>query len=154
MTVDPDAVILPGLVDSHVHICDPGTDWEGFASATAAAAAGGITTLVDMPIDSFPATVDLTAWHEAPGHGGTASGRRCHLGRPRAAEPRQIDALLDAGVVGFKCFLVDPGSPDFEAVDDEVLMRALAATAHTGVPVMVHAEDFTGAPPRQLKPTL
>ena len=57
--IGADAVLLPGLVDTHVHICDPGTDWEGFATATAAAAAGGITTLVDMPIDSFPATVDL-----------------------------------------------------------------------------------------------
>ena len=147
ITVGADAVILPGLVDSHVHICDPGMNWEGFASATAAAAAGGITTLVDMPIDSFPATVDLDSldakrrategqlYVDLAVWGGLASHNLDQLG-----------PLLDAGVVGFKCFLVDPGSPGFDAVDDEVLTAALAATANTGVPIMVHAEDFDGAP--------
>src|SRR5437773_9293554 len=62
LELGPDVVLLPGLVDSHVHVCEPGnTDWEGFASATKAAAAGGVTTLVDMPIDSVPATVSLDA---------------------------------------------------------------------------------------------
>jgi allantoinase len=147
ITIGADAVILPGLVDSHVHICDPGTDWEGFATATAAAAAGGITTLVDMPIDSFPATVDLDS---------LAAKRRAMEGQLQvdvalwgglaSNNSQQIGSLLDAGVVGFKCFLIDPGSPDFDAVDDQVLTEALAATAQAGVPVMVHAEDFTGAP--------
>jgi len=145
--VDADAVILPGLVDTHVHICEPGTDWEGFASATAAAAAGGITSLVDMPIDSFPATVDLDT---------LAAKRRAAEGQLQVdlalwggLTPRNvhtIGALIDAGAVGLKCFLVDPGSPDFEAVDDTVLEQALAITAPAGVPVMVHAEDFAGAP--------
>jgi allantoinase len=147
VTIGADAVILPGLVDSHVHVCDPGTDWEGFATATAAAAAGGITTLVDMPIDSFPATVDLdslAAKHRA------AEGRlHTDLAIWGGVTPGSVGViadLLDAGVAGFKCFLVDPGSPDFEAVDDEVLTTALALTAEAGVPVMVHAEDFAGAP--------
>lgn len=145
--IGADAVLLPGLVDTHVHICDPGTDWEGFATATAAAAAGGITTLVDMPIDSFPATVDLDS---------LAAKRRAAEGQLHVdvalwggLTRRSLDdmgALIDAGVVGFKCFLVDPGSPDFEAVDDEVLEAGLAVAARAGVPVMVHAEDFAGAP--------
>jgi allantoinase len=147
ITIGADAVILPGLVDSHVHICDPGTDWEGFATATAAAAASGITTLVDMPIDSFPATVDLVSL--AAKHRATEGQLHTDVaiwGGLTPGNTDKIDALLDAGVVGFKCFLVDPGSPDFEAVDDDVLTTALAATAQAGVPVMVHAEDFAGAP--------
>lgn len=147
ITLDADAVILPGLVDSHVHVCDPGTDWEGFATATAAAAAGGITTLVDMPIDSFPATVDLDSLNAK--HRATEGQLQVDLaiwGGLASHNLDQLGPLLDAGVVGFKCFLVDPGSPDFDAVGDEVLTAALAATASTGVPIMVHAEDFNGAP--------
>jgi allantoinase len=148
ITIGADAVVLPGIVDTHVHICEPGNAaWEGFATATAAAAAGGITTLVDMPVDSVPATVDpgaLAAKREA-GEG------QIHVdvgfwGGVTPASIASMGALLDAGVVGFKCFLVDSGAVDFPPLDDESLELALAATARMGVPLMVHAEDFTGAP--------
>lgn len=151
-TFGRDLVVLPGLVDTHVHICEPGnTDWEGFATATAAAAAGGVTTLVDMPIDSFPATVDvgaLVAKRDA------AEGQlRVDVGFWGGVTPASVGsmaALHAAGVIGFKCFLVDSGAPDFPAVDEESLEAALAFTARTGVPLVVHAEDlavFPAPPP-------
>lgn len=153
ITIGADAVVLPGLVDTHVHVCEPGNAaWEGFATATAAAAAGGITTLVDMPIDSVPATVDpeaLAAKRQA------AEGQlRVDVGFWGGVTPTSLgsmEALLDAGVVGFKCFLVDSGAKDFPAVDDLSLELALAVTARTGVPLMVHAEDLAGVP--ALKPS-
>jgi allantoinase len=146
--IPDDAVVLPGLVDTHVHVCEPGnTEWEGFATATAAAAAGGITTLVDMPIDSVPATVNpdaLAAKQQV------AEGQlRVDVGFWGGVTSTSLDSmegLLDAGVVGFKCFLVDSGAEDFPPLDDQNLALALAVTARAGVPLMVHAEDFTGAP--------
>jgi len=146
VTIGADAVVLPGVVDTHVHVCEPGnTAWEGFATATAAAAAGGITTLVDMPIDSVPATVDpdtLGAKRQA-----TEGQLRVDVGFWGGVTPTSLasmGALLDAGVVGFKCFLVDSGAEDFPPLDDESLELALAFTARMGVPLMVHAEDLAG----------
>ena len=151
ITIGADAVVLPGLVDTHVHICEPGnTAWEGFSSATAAAAAGGITTLVDMPIDSVPATVDpdaLAAKRQA-----TEGQLHVDVGFWGGVTPSSLGsmgALLDAGVVGFKCFLVDSGAEDFPPLDDRSLELALAVTARTGVPLMVHAEDLAGVPALQ-----
>ena len=148
VTIGADAVVLPGLVDTHVHVCEPGnTAWEGFATATAAAAAGGITTLVDMPIDSVPATVDpdaLAAKRQA-----TEGQLRVDVGFWGGVTPTSLasmGALLDAGVVGFKCFLVDSGAEDFPPLDDQSLELALAFTARVGVPLMVHAEDLAGVP--------
>jgi allantoinase len=148
IAIGADAVVLPGVVDTHVHVCEPGnTAWEGFATATAAAAAGGITTLVDMPIDSFPATVDpdaLAAKRQA-----TEGQLRVDVGFWGGVTPTSLasmGALLDAGVVGFKCFLVDSGAEDFPPLDDRSLDLALAVTARTGVPLMVHAEDLAGVP--------
>jgi allantoinase len=146
ITIGAEAVVLPGLVDTHVHVCEPGNAaWEGFATATAAAAAGGITTLVDMPIDSVPATVDpdaLAAKRQA-----TEGKLRVDVGFWGGVTPTSLgsmEALLDAGVVGLKCFLVDSGADDFPPLDDQSLELALAVTARTGVPLMVHAEDFAG----------
>jgi len=148
ITIGADAVVLPGLVDTHVHICEPGNAaWEGFSTATAAAAAGGITTLVDMPIDSVPATVDPDALaakrHAAEGQLHVDVG---FWGGVTPTSLGSMDALLDAGVVGFKCFLVESGAVDFPPVDDQSLELALAATARMGVPLMVHAEDLAGVP--------
>jgi allantoinase len=148
ITIGADAVVLPGVVDTHVHVCEPGNAaWEGFATATAAAAAGGITTLVDMPIDSFPATVDPDAL-AAKRH---ATEGRLHVdvgfwGGVVPTSLGSMDALLEAGVVGFKCFLADSGAEDFAPLDDQSLELALAVTARTGVPLMVHAEDLAGVP--------
>jgi allantoinase len=148
IAIGADAVVLPGLVDTHVHICEPGnTEWEGFATATAAAAAGGITTLVDMPIDSVPPTVDPDAL--AAKQHATEGQLRVDVGFWGGVTPASLDsmdALLDAGVVGFKCFLIDSGAEGFPPLDDQSLELALAVTARAGVPLMVHAEDFTGAP--------
>jgi allantoinase len=138
-----DEVLMPGLVDSHVHVCEPGhTEWEGFASATRAAAAGGITTLVDMPLDSVPATVSVNALRAKQ----RTAQRQAHVdvafwagvipGNTPALEP-----LAGAGVAGFKCFLADSGSPDFPPVDTRQLTEALRVTARLGLPLLVHAES-------------
>src|SRR5438132_3446342 len=106
LELDTDVVVLPGLVDSHVHICEPGnTEWEGFATATRAAAAGGITTLVDMPLDSIPTTVNVEAFAAKR----EAADGRCHVdvGFWGGAIPSNLDDLPKlpaAGVLGFKSF--------------------------------------------------
>jgi allantoinase len=134
--------MLPGLVDTHVHINEPGrAEWEGFVTATSAAAAGGFTTLVDMPLNCLPATttvpaleakraaaqgacrVDWAAW------GGVVDGNREH-----------ITPLAAAGVTGYKCFLVHPGIEGFTMVDEAQLRLALPEVAATGLPLLVHAE--------------
>ena len=140
---DADVALLPGVVDSHVHICEPGnTDWEGFESATRAAAAGGITTLVDMPIDSVPATVTLEALEAK-----RASARdQCFVdvGFWGGAVPGnlfEMRQLREGGVVGFKCFLVDPGVPDFAPLDAIGMEQALAVARDLDAPLLVHAES-------------
>jgi len=107
-------VLLPGFVDTHVHINDPGTDWEGFETATTAAAAAGITTVVDMPLDCDPVTTSVAALNTKKA---TADGN-CHVdvGYWGGVVPDNLDELADlahAGVRGFKCFLADSGNPQF-----------------------------------------
>ena len=147
-----DVVVLPGLVDSHVHICEPGnTEWEGFATATRAAAAGGITTLVDMPLDSVPVTVTVDALEKKR----AAATGQCYVdvGFWGGAVPGNLDqlaALREQGVLGFKAFLVDPGSPGFGPLDLEQLERALVSTRALALPLLVHAESAevaAGIPP-------
>jgi dihydroorotase-like cyclic amidohydrolase len=122
-----DTVLLPGLVDSHVHVCEPGqAGWEGFATATRAAAAGGITTLVDMPLDSIPVTVSAGALAAKQ----RAAEGRCHVdvgfwGGVIPQNLADLGALHDAGVLGFKCFLADSGLADFPPVDGRGLATAL-----------------------------
>ncbi|HZC22644.1 MAG TPA: allantoinase AllB [Candidatus Binatia bacterium] len=134
--------ILPGLVDSHVHINEPGrTDWEGFRTATRAAAAGGYTTLVDMPLNCVPATTSvpgLEAKRQAA-HG------QCWIdwaawGGVVPSNEDQIKPLAQAGVRGFKCFLVPSGVDEFTMVTEEDLRKALPHVASTGLPLLVHAE--------------
>lgn len=143
LVLDNDLVLLPGLVDSHVHICEPGnTGWEGFETATRAAAAGGITTLVDMPLDSMPVTIDVPSLNEKA----AAAEGKCHVdvgfwGGVVPGNIRSLRPLLEAGVLGFKCFLVDSGLEDFPPVDAASLEVALAELAPTGCPLLVHAED-------------
>ncbi len=146
-----DEVLLPGLVDTHVHVNEPGrTEWEGFASATRAAAAGGVTTLVDMPLNSLPPTLDPAALALKR----AAAQGRCHVdvGFWGGAVPGNLGhlrALADAGVFGFKCFLVNSGVPEFAPLDATGLDRALAEVASFDGLVIVHAEDagvLAGAP--------
>lgn len=134
--------LLPGLIDPHVHINEPGrTEWEGFATATRAAAAGGITTVVDMPLNCLPPTttvagleakraaaagkcmIDWRTW------GGAENGNQSHLA-----------ALANAGVPGFKCFLVYPGCDGLGLLDEANLRAAMPILAKLGLPLLVHAE--------------
>jgi allantoinase len=140
-----DAAILPGLVDSHVHINDPGrTEWEGFRTATRAAAAGGYTLLVDMPLNCLPATTTVAAleakraagqnncWVDWAAWGGVVQGNQA-----------DIEVLAGAGVLGFKCFLIHPGIDGFTMVGEDDLQAALPHVAQTGLPLLVHAELAT-----------
>ena len=138
-----DEVLIPGLVDTHVHVNEPGrTVWEGFASATRAAAAGGVTTIIDMPLNSIPPTTSVSALEikraVARGQifvdvgfwGGAIPGNREHL-RP----------LCDAGVFGVKAFLIDSGVDEFPALSADELEEDLAELAKIDALMLVHAED-------------
>jgi allantoinase len=142
-------VLLPGLVDVHTHINEPGrTEWEGFATATRAAAAGGFTTLIDMPLNCLPETTDVAALElkrEAASAGGPMGTSQCLVdyafwggcvdGNQHALEP-----LALAGVAGFKSFLIYPGCDGFTSIDRANLERALPHIVRTGLPLLVHAE--------------
>jgi len=137
-----DRVVLPGLVDTHVHINEPGrTEWEGFATATRAAAAGGITTLVDMPLNSSPVTTTIEALElkvEA------ARGKlRVDCGFYGGVIPGSsgaVGALIDAGVLGFKAFLCHSGIDEFPNATELDLRAAMPELARAGLPLLVHAE--------------
>ncbi|MGZ4549431.1 MAG: allantoinase AllB [Blastococcus sp.] len=143
VTLADDEVLLPGLVDSHVHVNEPGrTEWEGFASATRAAAAGGVTTIVDMPLNSIPATVSLEALHvKRQVAKGQVAVDVAFWGGAVPGNIDQLRAMHDAGVVGFKCFLPDSGVPEFPPLDDAGLRAALAELATFDGLLIVHAED-------------
>ena len=144
-TVDlgEDVVLLPGLVDTHVHVNEPGrTEWEGFATATRAAAAGGVTTILDMPLNSIPPTVDIAAlaakqkaaegqvWIDVGFWGGAIPG---NLG--------DLRSLHDAGVFGFKCFLLHSGVPEFPHLRPDELEKYLEVLRGFGALTIVHAEN-------------
>ena len=138
-----DAVVMAGLVDTHVHVNDPGrADWEGFTSAGRAAAAGGTTTIVDMPLNSSPVTTTVAALETKVA---AAEGAcRVDYGMWGGIVPGNIEelpALLEAGVLGFKAFLVPSGIDEFPPVDDATLEAAMTAIAGRRAPVLVHAED-------------
>jgi allantoinase len=143
VTLADDEVLLPGLVDSHVHVNEPGrTEWEGFASATRAAVAGGITTIVDMPLNSIPATTTLDALHvKREAAKGQVSIDAAFWGGVVPGNLDQLRPLHEAGVVGFKCFLLDSGVPDFPPLDDGGLRAALAELAAVDGLLIAHAED-------------
>src|SRR5882762_7471774 len=137
-----DAAILPGLVDSHVHINEPGrTEWEGFRTATRAAAAGGYTLLVDMPLNCLPPTTTVAALEAKR----NAASGQCHVdwmawGGVVRGNQDHIESLGAAGVPGFKCFLIHPGIDGFTMVTEPELRDALPDVARTGLPLLVHAE--------------
>jgi allantoinase len=138
-----DTALLPGLVDSHVHVNEPGrTEWEGFASATAAALAGGITTICDMPLNSVPVTTSVEALEaKIAAARGQCAVDVAFWGGAVPGNADQIAPLLAAGVVGFKCFLIDSGIPEFPPLDREGLRAAMKELARSSAPMIVHAED-------------
>ena len=134
--------VLPGVVDTHVHLNEPGrTDWEGFATATRAAAIGGVTTLVDMPLNSIPPTTT----REALAAKREAARGQCAVdvgfwGGVVPGNQRELPGLVADGVRGFKCFLVDSGVPEFGFVGEPELAPAMQILAGLGAPLLVHAE--------------
>ncbi|MFB6617256.1 allantoinase AllB [Streptomyces sp. NPDC085524] len=138
-----DDVLLPGLVDTHVHVNDPGrTEWEGFWTATRAAAAGGITTILDMPLNSLPPTTttdNLRVKQEV-----ARTKAHVDVGFWGGALPdnvKDLQPLHDAGVFGFKCFLSPSGVDEFPLLDQEQLATSLAEITGFGGLLIVHAED-------------
>ncbi|PWT94588.1 MAG: allantoinase AllB [Blastocatellia bacterium] len=140
--VDDDSVVMPGLVDTHVHINSPGrTEWEGFESATLAAAAGGVTTLIDMPLNSIPATTSVAHFEKKLE---TAAGK-CHVdlgfwGGVVPGNTSELAGMCEAGVVGFKCFLVPSGVDEFPHVTEADLREALPELSRLDSLLIVHAE--------------
>jgi allantoinase len=137
-----DSVVMPGLVDTHVHINAPGrTEWEGFPSATLAAAAGGVTTLVDMPLNSIPPTTTLAGFKTK-----FETARGCCVvdvgfwGGVVPGNTRELAPMFEAGVVGFKCFLVPSGVDEFEHVTEKDLREAMPELTRLGALLIVHAE--------------
>ncbi|AFL87194.1 allantoinase [Terriglobus roseus DSM 18391] len=134
--------LMPGLVDSHVHINEPGrTDWEGFETATRAAAAGGYTTLIDMPLNCLPETTTVAALEAKR----AAAQGKCRVdwmswGGAVDGNADHLQPLANAGVPGYKCFLVYPGCEGFTSIDAANLEAALPILAQTGLPLLVHAE--------------
>jgi allantoinase len=135
--------LLPGLVDTHVHVNEPGrTEWEGFATATRAAAAGGVTTICDMPLNSLPPTVSVAALAEKR----AAAAGKCWVDVAfwGGAVPGNSDALrplYESGVTGFKCFLIDSGVPEFPPLEPAELRSVLGSLAAMDGLLIVHAED-------------
>ncbi|MHA6617968.1 allantoinase AllB [Pseudonocardia sp. DLS-67] len=138
-----DEVLLPGLVDTHVHVNEPGrTEWEGFATATRAAAAGGVTTIVDMPLNSLPPTVDAAALQTKR----AAAAGQCAVdvgfwGGAIPGNTGELGKLHADGVFGVKCFLLDSGVPEFPPLSADGLRAALEAVAEFDGLLIAHAED-------------
>ena len=149
-------VLMPGVIDPHVHINEPGrTDWEGFDTATRAAAAGGITMLVDMPLNASPVTTSVAAFDEkrvaatAPGRDG-AGQLHCDCGFWGGVVPgneKEIGGLIDRGVLGFKAFLTHSGIDEFPNVTEADLRKVMPVIAASGLPLLVHCELESGVKP-------
>ncbi len=138
-----DSLVMPGVVDSHVHVNEPGrTEWEGFETATRAAAAGGVTTILDMPLNSIPATTDVAALDiKRQAARGKTHVNVEYIGGAVPGNAADIKPLRDAGVRAFKCFLTPSGVDEFGSVSKRDLRSALPELAGLDAPLMVHAED-------------
>ncbi|WP_344217193.1 allantoinase AllB [Kribbella sancticallisti] len=143
MELADDEVLMPGVVDSHVHVNDPGrTDWEGFTSATRAAAAGGVTTIIDMPLNSIPPTCDVPALEMKQ----KTAERQAYVdvgfwGGAIPGNLAQLRPLHEAGVSGFKCFLLHSGVDEFPPLDAAQLESAMREISSFDGLLIVHAED-------------
>ena len=140
-----DSVVMPGIVDTHVHANEPGrTEWEGFETITRAAAAGGATTILDMPLNSIPATTTVDALRvKREAASGKSHVNVEFIGGVVPGNAGELEALAEAGVRAFKCFLTPSGVDEFAHVTEADLRSAFPALARTGLPLMVHAEDPT-----------
>lgn len=138
-----DLVVMPGLVDTHVHVNEPGrAEWEGFVNATRSAAAGGITTVLDMPLNSIPATTTVSALNaKREAATGKTSVNVEFIGGVVPGNAGDLEGLRDAGVRAFKCFLTPSGVDEFPNVTEDDLRIAFPVLAKLGLPLMVHAED-------------
>ncbi len=138
-----DLLVMPGIVDTHVHVNEPGrTSWEGFETATRAAAAGGVTTILDMPLNSIPATTTVKALEAKR----AAASGKCvvnveFIGGVVPGNTSELEGLRDAGVRAFKCFLSPSGVDEFSHVTERDLSKAFPVLSRLGLPLMVHAED-------------
>ena len=147
-----DKVLMPGVIDPHVHINEPGrTDWEGFDTATKAAIAGGITTLVDMPLNSSPVTTTAKAFDEkikaasvtlslSKGEQGKLHSNCGFWGGIIPGNEKEIEPLIEKGVLGFKAFLTHSGIDEFPNVTEDDLRKAMPIIAKHDLPLLVHCE--------------
>lgn len=139
-----DHILMPGIIDAHVHINEPGrTDWEGFDTATQAAAAGGITTVIDMPLNASPVTATVKAFKEKL----EASKNKLHVnvgfyGGLIPGNQNELDGLMQAGVLGIKCFLTHSGIDEFPNVNEREINEAMPIIAKYGLPLLAHCEIF------------
>lgn len=137
-----DHVIMPGIVDPHVHINEPGrTEWEGFDTATKAAIAGGVTTFVDMPLNSSPVTTTVSAFDKKL----QASNGKLHTncgfwGGVIPGNAHEIESLINAGVLGFKAFLTHSGIEEFPNVTEDDLRKVMPLLVKHNLPLLVHCE--------------
>lgn len=139
-----DAVLMPGVIDAHVHINEPGrTDWEGFETATQAAAASGITSMVDMPLNASPVTTNKNAFEQKLAS--THKKLHVNVGFYGGLVPGNLDdlpALMEAGVLGIKCFLTHSGIDEFPNVNREQLEAAMPIIASYKLPLLAHCEIY------------
>ncbi|XP_055799902.1 allantoinase, mitochondrial [Salvelinus fontinalis] len=149
-----DRLVMPGIVDCHVHVNEPGrTTWEGFWTATRAAAAGGVTTIVDMPLNSIPPTTTLDNFHEKM----AAASGKCFVdtafwGGVIPGNQLELLPMIQAGVAGFKCFLIHSGVEEFPHVTDEDLHMAMKQLQGTGSVLLFHAERDVPLPSEEADP--
>jgi allantoinase len=137
-----DKVVMPGVIDPHVHINEPGrTDWEGFDTATRSALSGGLTTLVDMPLNADPVTTTVAAFDKKLM---AAAGQlHCNCGFWGGVVPgneKEIEPLIGRGVLGFKAFLTHSGIDEFPNVTEGQLRKVMPVIARYGLPLLVHCE--------------
>lgn len=146
-----DQVVMPGLCDTHVHMNEPGrTEWEGISTATQAAAAGGITTLVDMPLNSIPPTTTVDALNlKRESAQKTAYVDYGFWGGVIPQNKNDLEPLIQKGVLGFKCFMIDSGVSEFPMSSEEIIRQSLPILSKYNVPLLVHAE-LEGPLPRKV----
>ena len=136
------SILMPGVIDAHVHVNEPGrSNWEGFETATQAAAAGGITTLVDMPLNASPVTTPLAAFHEKLEASKGKMNVNCGFyGGLIPGNTDELEGLIQAGVLGIKCFLTHSGIDEFPNVTVDDLELAMPILAKYKMPLLVHCE--------------